>query len=508
MSISFTQPQINAISRRQITAEIENAGYAATVTSLMTQQQMLLNVDNANVAFYGFFDGQVRAYESEYESITGEVSDEYTNGTISPYAAGDLSTSAAFPGSPAATFFPSTPTAYTFNIPKIGPNIQGVDNPTSQDAQYEVNTLNNPTMPQNGINNLIAILTTGISGATSTSTTYTGYAAGSLMVSGTPTFTVGDLVFVGSSTNSGIYSIATITAAGPNTTITITSVIPSVALPASGSITNTFSGFPNSERQTLIDGTWQEILTNTTTQLSNLISTIWLGLVSNEVTQIGLENDTRSPQQAQNAAQLIDNNNTLVVINTWTALSNTGASGKFTDSELLTITNQTAVRSPILTTRAAQILIALRGPTANAAVIDNGNGTYSGLATTPYYQRYQWLDVRIDRIYGSATRYFQVNTAIATVNTLSAGNTTALTDYSAYFTTIALAANANGTNILQLKSSAGLSVGTNIHIVSDTQPPVLLAVMRILDTTQIQVSAAVPNTYLTTDTARVYQELQ
>lgn len=497
MSMTFTAQQRKDITRRQINIAQENAGYAAASSQLNAQQTALLNVDNANAAFYNPPYAQAALYETEGEQINGSISATYTNGTISPYVAGDMSTSANTPGAVGATFFPST---YSGLVPDPIPAINGIAHPTGTDARYEGNIITNSLINQ-GLSQSINLIENGITGTATASTTTTGSIAGGVIVSATVTvasilnFHANDYLYINQSSHSGVYQIISVGVGS----LTIKSVFPSASGFTTGAaVNNTVVGFSEGERESLVSVSYQEILTNVSTAISGFV-TEWYGKVNNQITALTAQQETRSTQMTQNAAALSADNTALSTINAWIALPNTGVSGKYASASLSPLITLISTREGFATGRITDITTAL------GSVVVTGN-TFSGVAGSPYYERYKWLNNRINRISGSATRYFQANNGMGYLTTLSTNNDMLQTDYSAFFLTKAIAV-LDGTNIIQLKDYSGINPGDSLTVLSETQPEITRGVVSLMGTNQLKLDQPIPNTYQITDIARVFKTL-
>lgn len=506
MAISFTAQQIKDITRRQLNIVQENAAYASTATALNAQQTALLNVDTANAAFYLAATQQAFVYEQEGRDLNGTIPATYTDGTISPYVAGDLSTSAAFPGSAGALFYPGG--TYANLIPDPVNAVNGFLHPTGTDAQYELNIISNAIINL-GLSQSISLILNGITGSGATATTSASLPGGvltshSLSIStSTGTFNANDYVTISDGTNSGIYQINSATMSA----LTISSVFPSTgAIATSANVDDTIVAFTETERETLVAASpsFQEILTNVTTQIAALV-TAWMGKVSDQITQLTANTDSRSPVAAQNASALSADTAALTPINTWIALSNTGVNGKYASVSLSPLTALIATRISYGASRIPQILQGLGSVIVSGNTYTDGGSVLLG----PYYERYKWLNNRINIASGSARRYFAANQGAAMLGTLQANNNAIQGDYSAYFVTKRIT-QIDTTPIVQVSDVTSLNPGDVVYVVSESQPAIMRGIVSIMGTTQLKLDAPIPNVYQvnTTDIARLYKQLQ
>jgi hypothetical protein len=140
LGITFSPQNILDITRRELNILTENVNFNSAITQLTGLQSQLLNVDAANTQYYNSFTQLVYDYEAEITAINGTQPATYTDGTISPYTPGDLSTSANTPAQAGATFFPQT---YTYFIPELIPALNGINNPVGTTSS-ELSVLQNP----------------------------------------------------------------------------------------------------------------------------------------------------------------------------------------------------------------------------------------------------------------------------------------------------------------------------------------------------------------------------
>lgn len=500
MPITFTADQRKQITRRQLNIITENAAFTGTQSSLAAEKAKLLAVENSNRVFYDFHDARAKSYENEGRQMDGLIPALYSEGVIDPFSAGDVSSSAKAPGSAAAVFFPFTP-PYEFFIPKIINSVNGRTNPTGTDARRELNILSNAVV-YDGLTEMIFRLENGITGAASaTANTTTNIAAGVitgfvLTVDDTTNFAVNELVYINNGAASGIYKI---TAIDPGISLTIDSVVHSqVGISSGALVDNTVVAFTNTERENLTSTLYQEILTNITNRISALI-TEWEGKVDSQITHLTGNNEDRATQVSQNSTALSDVNNTKSIIDTWQALPNTGVGAKYTTTGISPISAEITARQTFIPTRLTQIGVAL------GSVSQTGND-YSGVATSPYFERYKWLNIRINKSSGSARRFFAADDGQNFLGMLVADNNAVKGEYDAYFLTKAITF-IDDTVIVNINSVSGLSVGNTVTVLSETQPEISRAIMEILGTTQLRLDRSIPNSYQVSDLARLFKTL-
>lgn len=502
MAITFSPADRLNITRRQLNIALENAAFQTTVNSFSDQMTKLLGVDNSNTLFYDFYNTQATQYENEARQINGNVSLVYSNS--------DLVDSAQFAANTLfyPTSVPPTP-SYEFYIPKIVNNTKGFFHPSSTDARYEQNIIAN-TSPDTGILQAIDVLLNGISYGSATTTTQNPVhliPGGDITnvqvdVVSTAGFSVNDLVFINQGSNSGIYKIVATDASH----LTFDSVIPSVAGFAAlgATIKNGVVGFTNAERIAMVSATYNELLNNLAAKIVSLVLE-WEGKIDAQITALGLQNDDRATQAAQNSAALSDVNNTKSIIDAWQALSYSGASGKFVDGNINTISTEATARVSYTAARITEITTAL-GSSSGAALSQSGNVYSTSVPGNSYYNRYKWLDIRINRITGSLRRYYAASQSSGAVQTMLASNLAIEAEYSNYFLTKRITNN-DSSAIIQVDSVSGISAGDSLIVVSETQPEITRGVVEVLGTTQLRLTSPIPNTYQISDLARIFKTL-
>lgn len=504
MSISFSAADRKSITRRQVRIDLENASYAQSSAAFTGQQAALLEVDNGNKKFYDNYSLICDSYENEKTYIDGTIPDTYSPS--------DIISNAETPS--IAPFFPSTSTpAYAKLLPLIqdgaytNNKVKGIFHPLSTASRYELNVLTNAVITS-GLTEMIFRLENGITGASSTTTTSSdAVPAGTITgfemdVSTTTGFAVNELIYINNGSASGIYKIQSIT---PGTSLTIDSVIPSsLGIASTATVDNTVLAFTSPERENLTSTNYQEILTTITSTINTLI-TEWEGFVSNQNSASSANPEDRPTQIAQLSSATASTASAISTINIWQALSDTGVNGKYINSNISPISAKITERISYATTRASEILNSLGGSSSNA-LSQSGETYTSADMTNPYYNRYKWLNFRINRMSGSLRRYYAAGQSGGAVTQLAADNTSLKSEYNGYFITKVVIFN-DGSDILHIKDVTGLSNGNTVTIVSETQPEITRTIVSVMGTTQIKLNAIVPTSYTLEDVARVFKTL-
>lgn len=226
-------------------------------------------------------------------------------------------------------------------------------------------------------------------------------------------------------------------------------------------------------------------------------------------------------RRAQNITAQTNRNTAVAAIDTWLAYTSFVPSGvtsantfynvysppvsKFRNTEL------NALSTALATTRQAFItsrISALTSTTYLGTLDQNASGSINVGGTTNglYRTRYNYLGLRLNLAGGSVFALNGLNKGIQAQNQLIANAQNEASIYSTLLTCSALSAPSNGTNFVSLKSVAGLSVGNNIFIVSDSSPEIVRSIKSISGT-RVELGQPVPNGYFTNQNARLYRDL-
>lgn len=223
----------------------------------------------------------------------------------------------------------------------------------------------------------------------------------------------------------------------------------------------------------------------------------WKQKIQDQITSLNSQNDTRPTQLGQNNAEKASLLLSQTNINNWIALPNTGVTGKYIDTSLNSLLSEVSNRQSIATTRIAEILTALGS-------VSQAEDAYSGTGT--YFDRYKWLNFRVNRASGSGRRYFTVDQGVASLQGLAADNNAIGGEYDQYFNTKKIELN-DGTNIVKVNDINGLSVGDQVTVLTETQPEIKRAIMAIIGTDQVKLDNPIPANYSPGDILRMYKSL-
>lgn len=485
--MNFTDAQKKTITRRQLNILLENSTHDRTLASIVGQQSLLLEVDNANAVYYDYYDLQAKSYEGEYRALAGTVA--------SNYLASDITAAAIDPTQP--PFFPTTP-MYLNLIPKVISTQKGLFSPTSTDTLREDNVINQLTQTTGVIRSLNFAQGTGVYGTGEPVTAFSG--GPGIVVFESPTEltwmpTIGDFVISkGSGSSNCIAKITGTTGFAPFRYFCdiINGTFP-------GAITLfPYDGFTQSQRQLGLTG-FNTAITNLRTNITNqmnLHKTYMQASINNLTTQ----NDTRATQVSQKTAALTSANNTVAAENAWIALSVNNAMGTIETILPIILTRQTFIN-----TRKAQIITAL-GQSDATAIIQNGEAFTTTYPENSYFQRYKWLNARINRASGSLRRYYSSNDSAQAIINLKNQNLLLLSEYNQSFNTKVIV-QLNQTTLLNLNDNVGLNVNDEVSITSDTQPIIKRVIVEVIGTTEVRLNYPIPAPYVLQEKVRLFKEL-
>lgn len=380
MSIVLNTTTRKAMSRTIV--ELQTTLFGLQISADNTEKDRLrfIEDDELGKEFMDLYHINIGGkYETEKEHLSGDGSGTFTETDIEE-SAQFVDTSLFYPIDP--------PPPYTFLIPKIVDEVNGGSG--SFNSLAEQPSIDNYKL-------YAQFIDTGFFyGGFATTTSVYNPGSGTLNVTAN-TFNDGDYIY----TTGAIFEI--ISGGGTAVLVVGETVAPLLPIPTTTSMLGNFSGFTNSERETMIAGD-QNVLDGLSTLISSNV-TNWQTALTTQIVAINTNDEERPTQQSQLAAASTNSNSTLSIVNSWVALPLTGVGARNTDTGLAILNTEVSLREPIVTSRVLDINIAL------GTVIDNGDGTFSGTDGDIYYERYRWLDSRLNKIYGSAIDKYQKNDA-------------------------------------------------------------------------------------------------
>jgi hypothetical protein len=477
--MALTQLQRIQISGEQLDIPLKVQAALDTQAQLAGVKADLLAKDSSVKIFFDKFNLQADSYQNERRWVDGT--------TYSTVIESDITNAAQ--RAPGNKFLPGDGSWVNFQ-PKLHASALG--NPTTNSANDELEIFTQLTF-------LINFMLNGQISGVADDTLAMPYSpgAGTMDVT-TGGQTIGNLLIVEGGGFSGLFKITNVS----GMTLTVTElVVPDGTLPATTSnALENITAFTNSERNTLVSTLFQNVLTGLATQITAQVA-LWETAIDNQLTQLNLNTDSRSPQATEITNAKNDITNAKSIIDTWQAWPDTGTLGndsKFVTVNLTPLQAEVTARTTYAGTRNTEITTAL------GTVSQAGNGTYSGSGI--YHERFKQIDLRINAAGGPLTEYYEKNMADSALSQIVTTATNTQTTYNSELRTEKFTADGNGTNTITVGSVSGFSIGNTIFVVSDTQSE-LTGTITGISGLNIQLSFTVSNLYKTGERARIYKQL-
>lgn len=353
MSLSISQ--VAEVARELSQTDTKIADAQKTQQQTAQDQEALVKKNNTIKVFYQEANSLITAYFSERRWIDG------TSYTSLPF--NDINN-----GAKRAVGNIFYPPGWTNFAPFADDKVKGLPTVASSDSELGIFIRG---IQDDGLSALIDFIVNGQSGGVNTTLALSGYTPGDTDIEVTSGGqTPGNVLLIsGSGTSALVYIIDVV-----GTTITIEEIIPPAGtISSGGQVVENFSGFSNGERNSLTSGTYQNVLTELSV---NIISAVmsWESAITSQLLQLVVNDPDRQPERT---AAVNDATNAGDVINDWVALPNTGSTGsdsKFTDNNLLSLTNEISARTSFLNARVNQILDRLGNVTQNSEGDIRGSG--------------------------------------------------------------------------------------------------------------------------------------
>lgn len=370
-------------------------------------------------------------------------------------------------------FYPST---WTKSNAKLTDNGNG--NPTSSSPNHE-SILLNGTVIEQGLISQVNLLRNGQSSGVASHVLTADYVPGDPTIDiDTGTQTVGKYLYIsGSGTSALVYVTDAV-----GTTITITEVIaPAVTIVTGGSVVEAIPGFNNTERQNLTSASYQRILTELTNRIK-AAAALWKTALDNQYSQLSINID--NPAQIATAKTNVSNAQT--AYNTWFALSDTGASGKFVDTSLDDFTAAYNAKNATIAGRISQIVTAL------GSVSQDSEGNYSG--SGQFLQRFKCMNYLVNSANGAQFQLFSLQGAKKTFENKVANNTDKLATYSNLVRFSSFTADSTGSNSIAIDNVSQFSISDSILLTGNDLPSIGATITNISGST-VQLSINIPVEY-------------
>ena len=173
---------------------------------------------------------------------------------------------------------------------------------------------------------------------------------------------------------------------------------------------------------------------------------------------------------------------------------------KFRDDQITVVTNALVnLRDAVFSARQSY-LDTIFGSLSQD--LNTGITTGSGI----YFNRWQYLELRMNMVGGSLINYYTTQRAIQIQEENKYNIAAAAKIYGQLLFTSKLAAPSNGTKYLQVKDASGFAVGNTVWVCSDTQDEFSCSIVAINGNT-LQMGQPIAAKYRDFENGRVYKEL-
>lgn len=513
MPIVLTADDRRAISRRLVKLSTEISIFDETIANADDTKNAYDKVDTSNAQFLIYWRDIADAYLEERRWMTGENYDTFTNSDIT-----NLTTN--WPTDPTNKFFPS---GYNYLIPEVNVYTAGqfVDYASNcEDYHYHTWYRLFEVLRYGFRSNDPAVTSPTISSAS----TYNG--GSTLEVSDASEILQRQIIYLqGSHSAVGGYYLLyvhSINIATNELTVVPMAQSGSTIIDASGAITISSAPIWTDVQRQNLAGSGIEtplallIINYLTTSLVNPTGGYRICLDS-QTAAINSNEDTRTSP----AARLLANKNNIVTFLAgyalWAALPNTGVGCKYTNAGM-------AIFNPYLAARQIELYARAINP-LNELLTDMGlvtpgtsglMGTFTAVEGAVAY-KYQWLDRRFNKVYGSYAQQDNMNITKVVMDQQKSNAEGAKSNYETVIRAVPLSANPNGSKSVYIDDITGWSVGDHVYITDDyitsrtpsityqsELPAVILGIYR---DGRIDLDIEVPSTYTTSYLVRLYKEV-
>lgn len=481
--MALTQDQRIQISLELLDLPLKIAGAQNAKLKLAELKLDLLSQDESLKLFFDKYNNITNYYQNEYRWLDGTTYTTLIEQDI-------LDAAQKFGGN---KFFPTDGSWLNFK-PKLHNSALGL--PTSNSPDNEIDVLNEFFYsPSDLIDLLINGQASVVPDDVLDGTSYSGGSATLTVTTGGQT--IGNLLLLDDGVDSALVRVTAVNSLN----IDVEEVIaPVSSVSSTGDVIEDIDGFTNTERNTLTSTIGQNVLNELTNFIIQSILD-WEASLDNQYSEVSLNEDSRSPQDSEILAAIADLANAQFIIDTWQALPNTGTLGtdsKFTDNNLVSITDEISDRISFIPTRTSQIDVALD------TVNQNPDGTFSGAGI--YYQRFNTVDLRINLAGGPLTEYYEKGVADSALDQIIETNENKQTTFESELTVSALSSNGTGTNIIEVEDASGFSTSDSVFVVADGETE-LSGIITDITLNTVTLDFVVSSLYTTSKKARLYKQL-
>lgn len=320
-------------------------------------------------------------------------------------------------------------------------------------------------------------------------------------------FSNGDIIIGDDGVQGAVFEVTSAAAGAGPFTYSVREISISGNIANGTNFDNNFAGYTDGQRQDPWDGVgpYPNIKAHLADDINdyvyNLPANTWEDTLTFQQTELNLNEEDRAAQQVENSTALADITNAIAQIVAWYTFPNVGVNGRFSNVEVDTLRNELTARPIFIALRLPQIATAL------GDVIDN-NGSYTfGINNTDiYYRRYKIIDYRINRVYGSLSKYIRQSGASDIVGQLKDVNDGWDLEYYSFIRAVRFSKDGDGSNTIYLENTTDFAIGDAIYIISEEQPE-LAAVIIAISETSVSLNINISEDYKVLDLARTYKTL-
>lgn len=514
MSIVLTQAERIAVSRRMVKIPIESGGFDDGIVNMAANEAIFASVDAGNKKFFDHWNTLFNAYFVELIAFGVTAPDTITEANFNDGAGIEFATNLFYP----VQISPPEPTL-TLNqnlAPLLNPTTA---TPTTYDFAPVPSTWSAVVSGAGGesdiASDLAALCQICLSGIdvgvadtyipASPFNDYSGETHLHIFASDTP---VGSYVIVSDNVGGGGYVVAV-------TGATVSNVTPVRPVCGSGTcvagastiVRQQATFWSNAERNNLATATPYTVVASSVYNymiVAGVTSGPWDLKLDAEIVGLVANDDRRIPQKTEISSALAAINAPKAAIAAWTAFTNTdgGGNSKFNDTALTAFSSAAAARTIKISSRISEIV------NAAGTLVAGSGGTFSG---TPgfVYNRFDLLDKRINRQYGSLRRYYNQIKSRSFMQNLSDTNSTLLGYYETVMVASKFATNATGGSLIKIVDTAGFFPGDVCYVYDEIVGIELSGIIVGVNPADgsVQLSFDVPDTYLRENLSRLYKIL-
>jgi len=446
MSISFSDDDLRATSKIILSTPAEITSLNDQKANVLLGKADALTKDNANKTFYQNYKTIIEAYFDEIKNISGITYTKYQDSYLddsAKVASGNI-------------HYPSSPIWVNFSPKSVNANV-GL--PTTNASDHEDYRLAQLPIA-------ISQLKTGFTDGAQSSTSTASYAIGGTFIEVPITgFVIGNRISVTDGSRSMLATI-TGTASTPTPRLLITvQVAPSATINSGATVRNFHSGFTNTQRESGVT-TYPEIFTYWKGLIDGHV-TNWNTFLGAQLTALNL-NVAVGSEATDIASAITKVNSALSVISTWQSAPSTGTGvGRYGDATLSPLESKISARLTEATAREAAIVTAL------GSVAQNADGTFSG--TNNFYKFFQWIDFRISKSVGTLFSYYNFDMIIKFIDDKIVKANAKKAEYDSYMIVKKIVVTPDGTNVIKVEDTVGLSLTNIVKILDDTTTPITTA---------------------------------